>query len=112
MSEYKVLLDDIIAAIEKIEVSTKNIIPGKLRENLDIWDATLMRLQVIGESVKKMPLDIKKRYRGIEWRKLSQLRNIISQDYFIVNPAIVEDIVRNKLASVKENIKIILEKEK
>jgi|SRR3989344_1280119 len=112
MSEYNIYLENIIESIKKIEVSTKYISHDRLKENVDVWDATLMRLQVIGESIKKLPSKIKKRHKEVEWRKLAQLRNIISHDYFVVSPKIVEDIIRNKLPSVKEKINEILEKEK
>ena len=112
MSEYKIYLENIIEAIKRIEGSTKYIPAEKLKENVDLWAATLMRHQVIVESVKKVPSIIKRKYKEIEWKKLAQLRNIISHDYFIVNPLIVEDIIRNKLSLFKGKIKNILKNEK
>lgn len=112
MLNYKIYLKDILDAIQRIEKSTKGLSKEQFKKKTDIWDATLMRIQIIGESIKKVPLNIKTRYKDVEWRKMSRVRDIISHAYFAVNPEIVWGIITNKLPKLKKEIKEILKKKK
>ena len=112
MLRYNLYLKDILEAINKIEKSLEGKEINKIQYDSEIWDATLMRLQIIGESIKKIPLPIKKKYSNVEWVKLERLRDVISHTYFKVNPLIIEDIIKNKIPSLKKEIRRILENEK
>ena len=47
----------------------------------NLFDATLMRIHFIGETVKSIPFSLKKNYKIIRWRKFARLRNIIGHKY-------------------------------
>lgn len=64
MLDYKLYVNVIFEMIDKIEKSAST--KKELMENPELQDATLMRLQVIGENIKKMPLEIKKQYKEIK----------------------------------------------
>jgi len=108
MRDYKIYLKDILESIEKIENSLQELNKEEFIKNLNIMDATLMRIQVIGESVKKLPLDFKKKYRDVEWNKISQTRDMISHAYSKINTNIIWDLIKNKLPKLKEQIKEII----
>jgi len=55
MSEYNLYLNDILRAIELIESSIKNESVNDFESNRDLIDAISMRLQIIGESINKLP---------------------------------------------------------
>jgi len=98
MRDYKIYVDDALEMIKRIEKSgNKNL------KTQDKWDATLMRLQVIGESVKKIPKEIKKNY-PIKWEKFENLRNFISHSYTRVFPKIVVDIIVNEIPELKKEL--------
>jgi uncharacterized protein with HEPN domain len=110
MLEYKLHLKEIISMIEKIE----NSIIGKSLEDFandsNLFDATLMRLHFIGETIKSIPFSIKKNYKIIRWRKFARLRNIIGHKYSNVNKNIIWDVIK-ALSELKLQVKDILEKE-
>ena len=112
MLDSKILLEEIITMIEKIESSltTKTIETFSLDFNL--LDATLMRLHFIGENIKNIPTEIKKKYPKVRWKKFSRLRNIIGHKYSIVNKEIIWDVVKNSLPKLKKEIQEIIKKEK
>ena len=62
-----------------------------------------MRLQIIGESIKKLPTKFKQS-KKINWKDLQELRNIISHTYFKINAEIVFDTVKNYLPELKQEI--------
>ena len=111
MSDYKLYLKEIISMIEKIE----NSIIGKSLEdfvdNSNLFDATLMRLHFIGETIKSVPFSLKKNYKKIRWRKFARLRNIIGNRYSNVNKNIIWDVLK-ALSELKVQIKEILENER
>ena len=108
MSEYELYLNVILEMIEKIENSIKNLSKEQFLKKEESMDATLMRLQVIGENVKSIPLKIKKTQKEFKWRKFEKLRNFISHKYSQIDEDIIWEIIQKdliKLKSVIENIK-------
>jgi uncharacterized protein with HEPN domain len=66
-------------------------------EGLTILDAITMRLQVIGESVKrirKMDFSLLETYPEIEWEKITRFRDLVSHHYDRVDHEIVFDICK------------------
>ena len=51
-------LDDILESILRIEHSMKNCSKNKFNLDQDIQDATIRRLEIIGEAVKNIPSDL------------------------------------------------------
>jgi uncharacterized protein with HEPN domain len=66
-------------------------------------------LEIIGEAVKNLALDFKRKHKEIEWKKIAGMRDKIIHFYFGVNWDIVWDVIKNKLPSVKEQIEKILQ---
>ena len=112
MSRFKLYLNDIFRAIDLIEKSTKNKKLEEFKLNRELIDATAMRIQIIGESIKKLPEKLKVKYKGAEWDKYLQTRNIISHAYFAVNSEILWSIVKKNIPKLKKEIRKILDKEK
>jgi len=103
MPRYDLYFNDILRAVELIEKSVSNISYEKFESNPDLIDATAMRLQIIGESIKKLPTKFKQS-KKINWKDLQELRNIISHTYFKINAEIVFDTVKNYLPELKQEI--------
>lgn len=68
---------------------------------VDLFDATCMRLQTIGETMKQINAAtnelLLKQYIDISWRDIYGLRNIISHEYLSIDPEAIFDIVKNEL---------------
>lgn len=77
-------LTDILKAIEKIEVHIQS---GKQEffENETIQDATLFRLQTIGEAVNQLPEELRERYPHIRWKDIVGFRNVLAHRYWRVD---------------------------
>lgn len=103
MSDYELHKNAILDMIKRIESSTTN--KEEFMKSPELQDATLMRLQVIGESIKNIPLKIKKKNKKLKWRKFEKLRNLISHKYGSVDYEIVWNFINNNLAELKENIR-------
>jgi uncharacterized protein with HEPN domain len=69
-------ISDILNNIELIENSTKNIKKSDLELNETLRDATIRRLEIIGEAVKNIPNSFKDKYSEINWREISGFRDL------------------------------------
>lgn len=104
MSFYDIYISDAIEMISRIERETKSL--DDLKKDKDI-DSTLMRLQVIGESIKKLPKNVKKEFSNVKWKKIEEMRNFISHEYFRVLPEIVIQIIKEDLPELKKVLRKI-----
>jgi uncharacterized protein with HEPN domain len=73
------------------------------------YEAVLLNLQIIGESVKNIPNEVRDRWTEIEWRKIAGLRDLIAHAYFQIESGIVWDIIQTKIQPLQEAVSQILE---
>lgn len=76
-------------------------------EGVIILDAIAMRLQVIGELIKKtskIDKSIFMDYCDIEWDNIMRLRDIVSHHYEKVDHEIIFDICKNHIPGLKATI--------
>jgi uncharacterized protein with HEPN domain len=78
-----------------------------------ILDSIAMRLQVIGELVRKIEKrdpSILKKSMNIEWDMIIRLRDIISHHYAIIDHEIIYDICKNHIPALKIAISELINK--
>lgn len=104
MQDFKLYVNVIIEIIEKIENSFTSISKSEFMSDSELQDATLMRLQVIGENIKKIPPEVKKKNKETKWKKFEKLRNIISHKYNSVDYNLIWSFIENNLEELKLGI--------
>ena len=107
--DYKLYLEDMIIAIDKIQDNTKGFSVSKLSENRLLFDGVLFNLQIIGEAAKHIPEAVQHKHPEVEWRKISGFRDIVAHEYFGISLEIIADILVNKLPPLRSAIKRIFE---
>ncbi len=107
MLDYDIYLRDIVSTVEKIENSVKEKSFEDFISDSNLFDATLMRIHFIGETIKSIPFSLKKVHKDVKWKKFEKLRNIIGHKYSSVNKNIIWDVVNN-LSKLKLQIEEIL----
>jgi len=108
-------LHGIIDSIELVEIRFAGIAKSEdFVMNTDgvlILDSICMRLQIIGELLKKInkinPL-LWERYPQIEWPSIMKLRDIISHHYNHVDHEIIYDICQNNIPALKKAVQQML----
>ena len=104
-------IHDILENIELIEDSTEKISSSKFKLDRLLFDATMRRLEIIGEAVKNIPESFRNKYPVVPWKKISGLRDILIHAYFGIQSEIIWNIIKKDLPELKKQIKEILEKE-
>ena len=97
-------IDDILECIERNEQYSEGLSESDFVSNTEKQDATLRRLEVIGEAVKNIPEIVRKNFPDIPWRKIAGLRDIVIHAYFGIKPERIWKIIKQDLPSLKIQI--------
>jgi len=106
----KIFLEHILENIEKIENGIKGMTEVEFSKNVDTQDATLRRLEVIGEAVRNLPDSFRKKHSKISWKKIAGMRDVLIHEYFGVDMELVWKIANNDVAKLKKQITKLLKK--
>lgn len=102
-------IDIISARIERFDSA------DAMMENDDaitVYDAIVMRLQVLGELVKSIDKRCPKllqKYNSIDWNAIIRFRDKISHHYLDLDAEIVYDIAKNHIPLLKEVVAEMME---
>jgi uncharacterized protein with HEPN domain len=110
--DYRLYLEDILDAIDRIQVYTQGASFDTLQNNSMLQDAILHNLEIIGEAAKHVPDDLKIKSSEVEWRKIAGMRDVIAHEYFGISLEIVWDILQNKLPDLRSTVITSLEEDK
>jgi len=109
---YTLYLEDILVSVEQILEYAGNLpFEDMLKDRMRI-DAIVRNLEIIGEAAGKVPQEVKDKYPAVEWRKISDFRNVLIHEYFEIDYEIMWDIIKNKVPELKKDIQLIIEREK
>ena len=109
--DYILFLEDILKAIEKIELYTKALSFTKFCDNDMVIDAVIRNFEVIGEATNNVPKRVKESYPDVEWKEAIGFRNILVHDYFGVDLEAVWDTIKKNIPPFENHIIEVLELE-
>ncbi|MCD4655032.1 DUF86 domain-containing protein [bacterium] len=97
----RLLLHDILHAINKIETYIANMVWKTFEEDAKTADAVIRNLEIIGEASVRLSSEFRIGHPTIEWRKIAGLRNRIVHAYFGVDLAIIWQILQKDIPNLK-----------
>jgi uncharacterized protein with HEPN domain len=108
---YKLRLQDILDAIEKIQRYVADFSADTFKTNEQLVDSVTMNLFIIGEAANRIPTDIQDHYSEIDWRNIIGLRNIVAHEYFRINLDRIWDVIAVEIPLLQTQVQKILEEQ-
>lgn len=108
MKDALLYLDHILDCIGAIETYTRGDKHSLTKEPI-VADAVVRRLQVLAESAKRLPDEIRQRHPETEWRAIIAFRNLLVHDYLGVDLDRIWEIVSIDLPVLKKQVEQIRE---
>ncbi|MBI4962297.1 MAG: DUF86 domain-containing protein [Desulfomonile tiedjei] len=109
--DSKLYLADILESCEKIKTYTSGLSLDQFSADTKTLDAVIRNLEIIGEASRHVPEELRARCAGVEWRKITAMRNMLIHEYFGVKIEIIWDAIQNKLPVLETQIQEILRQE-
>jgi len=90
-----IILKDILNEINRIERFIKDVDYETFISDDMRYYAVIRCLEVIGEAVRQLPEEFKKKHNEIELRKIIDLRDVLIHQYFGIKPEhLIEEILK------------------
>lgn len=103
-----VYLDDIVDSSEKISSYINGKNKTEFENDVELQDAVIRRLSIIGEAIKRLPTNFRDKHPEIAWRKATGMRDILIHNYDEVEIDQVWLTVTQVLPAFKEQIQKLL----
>jgi len=102
-----VVLQDILAALERIRGYTNGMDSDTFLSDIKTQDAVIRNLEILGEAAKLLSTETKEMYPDIPWRDIAGTRDKLIHDYFGVNVDVVWGIVVNDIPAMLTELESI-----
>jgi len=106
--DLNLFLEDVLKNIELIERSVNSLTEFSFQKDEDKIDANIRRLEIIGEAVKNVPENFRKKYPEVPWKDIAGFRDVLIHGYFGVELKRVWNIIKNDLPKLKKQIEKIV----
>jgi uncharacterized protein with HEPN domain len=109
LKEPRIFLEHILESILLIKQYTANLSKEEFVLSLQIQDAVIRRLEIVGEAVKNLPLEFRNTYPTIPWRQIAGMRDILIHEYFGVDLNLTWKTIQKDILGLEQTIKKIID---
>lgn len=99
-----IFIDHILECAEIIEKYIKNVKKDEFLKTIQIQDAIIRRIEIIGEATKNIPKGIKNKYSDIPWKRIAGMRDMLIHDYFGVDLHLTWTVAKKDVPVLKKKI--------
>jgi uncharacterized protein with HEPN domain len=110
MRDERLLLKDILAALDRIDSYTGGMSFEAFRADEKTANAVIYNFLVIGEAVKLLPQTVTDKFPEIPWRQIAGMRDKLTHAYFSTDYELVWKTITVVLPQFRAGIHKILKK--
>ncbi|MFN8673079.1 MAG: DUF86 domain-containing protein [Candidatus Sericytochromatia bacterium] len=105
------ILRHIFDEINFIITETKNLTFESFIQSSVLTRAFIRSLEIIGEAVKKISIELREKYKDIQWKQIAGLRDKLIHDYFGVDYDLVWNVLIEKIPELKIKLELLIKNE-
>jgi len=102
--DFLLYFEDIESGCKKVIRYTSGLSFDEFLRDEKTFDAVLRNLEIIGEAVKHIPVEIRERSPDISWREIAGMRNFIAHVYFALDLEVLWNIIQVEVPTLLESI--------
>ncbi|MHA1879358.1 MAG: HepT-like ribonuclease domain-containing protein [Candidatus Heimdallarchaeota archaeon] len=103
-----VFIQHMLASVELINKYLEGKSKSDFFSSVQLQDAVIRRLEIIGEAVKNLPEKIVKDFPDLPWKQIAGMRDILIHQYFGVDLDLTWEVIQNELPAFYSQLKTIL----
>jgi len=94
----------VLECIERIEEYVEGITKDDFFRSVQLQDAVIRRIEIIGEAVKNIQREIKDKYPDIAWKEIAGMRDVLIHEYFGVDLELTWKVAKEDVRELKKKI--------
>jgi uncharacterized protein with HEPN domain len=102
--DAETFIEHILECIALIEEYSENKTVDDFLDSVQLQDAIIRRIEIIGEAVKNIPNAIKAEHPEIPWKKIAGMRDIIIHEYFGIDLELTWEVITRDLPDLKKKM--------
>ncbi len=110
MKSNEVFLRHVLDEITFLLEHTRGLSFDDFTEGAVLKRACARSFEIMGEAVKNISSDFKRKRKEIDWKNIAGMRDKLIHQYFGVNWNILWDVIKEKLPGLKVQLEKILER--
>jgi len=107
--EWRLRIEDIIEAIEKIRTYTAEMSLEAFAADSKAVDAVIRNVEIIGEASRHLPRDICARFPEVPWDEMRGIRNVLIHEYFGIDVEVLWETIKRDLPPLLPHLRRMLE---
>ena len=104
----RLLIKDIIEAIESIEKFIEDMTLEEIMEDDKTSSAVIRKFEIIGEAAKYVPDKIKEKNKNVQWKSMAGMRDRLIHAYFGIDYNLVWSAIKTEIPKLKPKLKKLI----